>query len=180
MKTTEHANEAQIVKANEDLVQMIRKQVRNDASLKDDLLQEGRIALVKAARLWSAERNTSFRTYAGFWVRHAMVDFLRKQHPACISMDESDGCGETLHDTVGTAPTQEGELLAKERAAATHHATNGLTSPSRRDVSSRVARGMSIADIAKARGTSSKRVSETLNRAIPDLREALTRVLGDE
>jgi RNA polymerase sigma factor FliA len=44
----------------------------------DDLIQAGMIGLIEAAQNYTAGRGASFETYAGFRVRGAMLDALRK------------------------------------------------------------------------------------------------------
>lgn len=174
-------NETQVVRDNEDLVQRIRRQLSKNTSIREDLLQEGRIALVRAARTWQAESGTQFRTYATNVVRNAMVNFLKaqRQRPACVSMDEPAENGESLHDTIGSPATQEDDIAGARRANHVHAAAAALASKPRRDVAVQIARGVSLEEIARGLGTNAKRVSETYHRAFPALRQALAPLRGD-
>ncbi len=71
-------NESQILKENEDLIRVcfLKLRYHQNKHLKEDLFQEGRIALVVASRSWNESRG-AFRMFAWFCVRNAMVNFLR-------------------------------------------------------------------------------------------------------
>jgi RNA polymerase sigma factor (sigma-70 family) len=45
-----------------------------------DLLNEGVIAIIVAARRFEVERNLSFMTYAGFWITHYMGNYMMERH----------------------------------------------------------------------------------------------------
>lgn len=44
----------------------------------DDLIQAGMVGLMEAAANWAVNRGASFETYAGYRIRGAMIDALRK------------------------------------------------------------------------------------------------------
>lgn len=52
----------------------------NDEMLKQDLLQEGRLAICKAVASFNSSQDASFYTFAYLCIKNAMVDFLRKQN----------------------------------------------------------------------------------------------------
>lgn len=168
-------NESAVLKENEDLVQFLFREMSNCASLKDDLLQEGRIALVKAARAWQSDREAQFRTFASTLVRNAMIDFLRAQKPLCSSMDEvlenSEG-SYTRHDILGAPATQENDLIACEQTARLLGAVAKLSPTQRAVVSSRLY-GVSGEDTAVERGTNNRAVNNAYTRALPTLRKLL-------
>ncbi len=171
-------NESRIVQENEDLIQHTLREFNVPESIREDLLQEGRIGVLKAARAWQKDRGAQFRTYATTVVRNAMIDFLRMQRPTFESMDEVrsdpivyvDG-SYTRHDVIGLPATQENAFFAKERSAVVHSAVARLESRVQRDVLRRRLAGGTAEDIAVERGTQVRAVWKTIDEAIPHLRE---------
>ena len=73
------------VRAGEELLRNVESLIRHqaskmcrDGSLLEDLLQEGRAAVLAAARDYDAERGALFSTYALPRIRAAMVEYLAK------------------------------------------------------------------------------------------------------
>ena len=58
---------------------MIEKIVRRYAGIEepDDLRQESFFGLVKAAELWKPEKETAFISYAVYWIRAAIHQYIR-------------------------------------------------------------------------------------------------------
>ena len=57
--------------------------------LTEDLIQEGRIGLMEAAERFDPERGTAFLTYAGFWIKKRMQEYLIDLfHHQAISLQE--------------------------------------------------------------------------------------------
>jgi len=47
---------------------------------RDDLEQEGKLGLLKAAELFDAEKGMNFLTYAAPAIRNAMIDLIRSEY----------------------------------------------------------------------------------------------------
>ena len=63
--------------------------------LVDDMVQEGAIGLVQAAELYDPTRGTQFLTYAAYWVRKYIQDFLDAEINAeTVSLTEIERAGE--------------------------------------------------------------------------------------
>jgi len=61
-----------LVIANLRLVIIIAKDFRNKGLLFDDLVAEGNIGLMTAAKKFDSERGVKFSSYAAYWIKHAM------------------------------------------------------------------------------------------------------------
>ena len=87
--------------------------------LADDLIQEGNIGLMEAAERFDPEHGTTFLTYAGYWVRKRMQEYLSAtmDHTA-ISLQEISNLEDSgVQDFSGNGYVQSPEaiLLRKER-----------------------------------------------------------------
>ncbi|UVC14730.1 sigma-70 family RNA polymerase sigma factor [Mesorhizobium onobrychidis] len=73
----DHRDEAalhQIVEAHRPLVLSIAKKFARSPVPSEDLIQEGNIGLMIAAKKFQPERGLRFSTYAQWWVRHEITD----------------------------------------------------------------------------------------------------------
>ena len=91
----------------------------NHTELTEDLIQEGRIGLMEAAERFDPERGTAFLTYAGFWIKKRMQEYLIDlfRHRA-ISLQEITNLEDSgVQDFSGNGYVQSPEaiLLRKER-----------------------------------------------------------------
>ena len=87
--------------------------------LTEDLIQEGRIGLMEAAERFDPERGTAFLTYAGFWIKKRMQEYLIDlfRHRA-ISLQEITNLEDSgVQDFSGNGYVQSSEaiILRKER-----------------------------------------------------------------
>ena len=87
--------------------------------LTEDLIQEGRIGLMEAAERFDPEHGTTFLTYAGYWVRKRMQEYLSDtMDHAAISLQEITNLEDSgVQDFSGNGYVQSPEaiLLRKER-----------------------------------------------------------------
>ena len=65
-----------LVRAYTRLVISIASRFRNDGLPMGDLVQEGNVGLLQAAERFEPERGVRFSTYASWWIRSAMQDFI--------------------------------------------------------------------------------------------------------
>ncbi|MGN0235183.1 MAG: sigma-70 family RNA polymerase sigma factor [Paludibacteraceae bacterium] len=72
-------NESSLILLYEPVVERIVRRYRTLPYIDlDDLRQEGRIGLLTALRRYRPDRGASFETYAAWWVRKYVVDFLKR------------------------------------------------------------------------------------------------------
>jgi len=78
-KGGEEKARAQLVEANLRLVVKIAMEYRNGGIPVEDLISEGNIGLIEAAKRFDATRGVRFIHYAAWWVRKYMVAALQRQ-----------------------------------------------------------------------------------------------------
>jgi len=70
----------ELIVKNIHLVNVIAKKYSFiDRNKHDDLIQEGRIGLIKAARKFKSKNGIKFETYASYHIKYSIQDFLRKE-----------------------------------------------------------------------------------------------------
>jgi len=75
----EHGDEdslQELIRAYTRLVVSLAAKFRNYGLPMSDLIQEGTLGLLQAASRFEPERNVRFSTYASWWIRSAMQDFI--------------------------------------------------------------------------------------------------------
>lgn len=70
----EHQNSKELV----GLVYSVALRYKNDFLDFDDLLQEGFLGLQKAYKNFDPSMNVSFHTYAYYWIKKQILDYVRK------------------------------------------------------------------------------------------------------
>lgn len=70
----------QLVRAYARLVVSLASRYRNYAMPMGDLVQEGNVGLMMAASRFDPDRNVRFSTYAMWWIRAAIQDFILRNH----------------------------------------------------------------------------------------------------
>ena len=73
---------AQLVEAHLGLVQRIANEFRNTGPERDDLVQEGHLGLVIAARRFDPAKSARLATYASYWIRACMMETVVRSHGA--------------------------------------------------------------------------------------------------
>jgi RNA polymerase sigma factor (sigma-70 family) len=79
VETGDAAAERKLVEANLRLVVHVARRYKHRGLSMLDLIEEGNLGLLQAARKFRADRGTRFSTYATWWIRQAMVRALANQ-----------------------------------------------------------------------------------------------------
>lgn len=71
-----------LIEAHLGLVRRIATEFRASGPAHDDLVQEGRLGLVIAARRYDPSKSARLATYASYWIRACMMDLVVRTHGA--------------------------------------------------------------------------------------------------
>jgi RNA polymerase sigma-32 factor len=71
-----------MVSAHLGLVQKIANEFRNTGPEREDLVQEGHLGLVIAARRFDPAKSARLATYASYWIRACMMELVVRSHGA--------------------------------------------------------------------------------------------------
>jgi RNA polymerase sigma factor (sigma-70 family) len=178
-----------------------------ESALHDDLVQEGLIAVTKAARKWTPEGGASFTTYAMNKARRAIERAFGRQGtvvcrsnkdretggnyelPGAVWMDapialhqgERDANAHefALDDRLSSAPTQEAAAIAAERSAIVRKVIATLPKKKAAIFSAVVVDGGDLRSVAAASGCCFSRVKQIVDECMPILRRRLQKELTD-
>lgn len=130
----------------------------------DDLCQEGRMALYRAAVSYDSTKGASFFTYAQACMTNAMVSFVNKYNASASTLAVTDDEGGIV-DVSTTRSTPEDEAFSIHlRELLSTRGFAGLSETERKTVFLKAC-GYKTGEISKKTGKSSKSVDNTLFRA---------------
>lgn len=107
----------ELVKANLRFVVSYAKRYRNNHVLFLDLINEGNIGLMHAAKKYDPEKNVKFITYAVWWIRQAILHALSEQGGAFRLPPKRANLMYRLEKAIGTAITQGDHIPTAEELA---------------------------------------------------------------
>jgi len=151
---------------------------RND---RDDLVQEGLLGLLEAARRFDPARQTAFSTYAYYWIRNRVLAALREEAEFVPStpFEDADSEGDELQERQPILDPPEIEYIRNDLARdLREHLVNDLDEIERLVVALHwfSDEPTTLDDIAKALGLRSRSsVLEIENLALAKLRQAMLR-----
>jgi RNA polymerase primary sigma factor len=107
----------ELVKANLRFVVRYAKRYRNSGVLFLDLINEGNIGLIHAAKKFDPEKNVKFITYAVWWIRQAILHALSEQGGAFRLPPKRANLMYRLEKAIGTAMTEGQSIPTAEELA---------------------------------------------------------------
>src|SRR5437867_7732545 len=107
----------ELVKANLRFVVMYAKRYRNAHVLFLDLINEGNIGLIHAAKKYDPDKNVKFITYAVWWIRQAILHALSEQGGAFRLPPKRANLMYRLEKAIGTAITEGNRIPTAEELA---------------------------------------------------------------
>lgn len=133
----------------------------------DDLCQEGRMALYRAAMSYDENKQASFSTYAAVCMNNAMVNFVNKYNASVGGMAP---VGSDDVEAVSTAGAPDDIAFSEQfRQLLSTRGFAGLSETERKAVFLKVC-GYKTSEISEKTGKSAKSVDNTLFRARKKLR----------
>jgi RNA polymerase primary sigma factor len=109
----------ELVKANLRFVVSYAKRYRNAHVLFLDLINEGNIGLMHAAKKYDPDKNVKFITYAVWWIRQAILHALSEQGGAFRLPPKRANLMYRLEKAIGTAITEGNHIPTAEELAQT-------------------------------------------------------------
>lgn len=175
-----------IVLENVGLVHRVIKDHCPHRRDRDDLLQEGLLGLLEAARRFDPSRAVAFSTYAYYWIRNRVLAVLRSDNGNWASQENDfaavraeEDLGDEMQEQLPTLESHEIEYIRNDMARdLREHLINDLDEIERLVV---VLHWLSnepstLDDIAKAMGLRSRAsVLEVESRALSKLRYGMSR-----
>jgi RNA polymerase sigma factor (sigma-70 family) len=176
-----------LVRANLRFVVKVAYRYRRPGVRVADLVQEGNVGLLRAARRFDPERGVRFVSYAAWWIRAAIQDYLERAHTGRhgapdVSLDApltDDGDGSRLDEVAADDPPQDCVLAdLRQRALAEARIREALATLGHRERLIAEERFMSdepvtLTDLARRLGVSRERTRQLEARAKQRLRRQL-------
>ena len=169
--------------AEEDLMRKYKETVRLKSRMfyiegadEEDVIQEGMIGLFKAIHQYSADRDSSFGTFAGVCITRQIIDAIRaagrKKHTILnnsVSLSNPVGSSSdslTIEDTLrdDSAIGPEDMFVIKDLVYCMIHNGDNIFSEYEMKVLNKLMKGREIRDIAEMTGKSSKSVDNAVRR----------------
>src|SRR5207244_9310142 len=107
----------ELVKANLRFVVSYAKRYRNSHVLFLDLINEGNIGLIHAAKKYDPDKNVKFITYAVWWIRQAILHALSEQGGAFRLPPKRANLMYRLEKAIGAAMTDNNHMPTPEELA---------------------------------------------------------------
>lgn len=142
---------------------------------KDDLIQEGRVAVFNAINAYDSTKKASFRTFAGVCIKNSLINFVKKKSSQqIISSSEmvalsNDDIDEEFKKDSGTGSPDE-SLIENENYQVIKTALKKVLSPLEQKVIELYLDDYSYEDIAAELSQSIKSIDNALQRARKKLR----------
>ncbi len=153
----------------------------------DDLVQQGRLGVVRAHERFDPARGFTFLSYARHWINQQMTNWCQRhvkniRVPAYqfgkvfieeVSLHAPAGEDGTIADSLGAEETVRSSLDRRERAELLERAVTGLDERERHIIQGRFFEDRTLEDIAGDFGLSRERIRQIEFGALRRLRKAL-------
>jgi RNA polymerase sigma-32 factor len=132
---------ARLVETHLGLVQRIASEFRNTGPEREDLVQEGHLGLVIAARRFDPAKSARLATYASYWIRACMMELVVRSHGAVrVGTTRAQrriffGLGRARREIEGSGAAATAEALAQRLGVAEEELEGMAARLSGRDLS---------------------------------------------
>lgn len=170
------AAEEQLMRKYKETVKFKSRLFYMEGADEEDVVQEGMIGLFKAIRRYSADRDSSFASFAGVCITRQIIDAIRaagrKKHTMLnnsVSLNNPVNSGNdslTIEDTLkdDSAIGPEDMFVIKDLVYCMIHNGDNIFSEYEMKVLNELMKGREIRDIAEMTGKSSKSVDNAVRR----------------
>ncbi len=177
-----------LVEANLRLVAHVAREYQRQGLSMDDLISEGNMGLVKAAKKYDASRGLRFAGYAVVFIRRAIEKALRQEEEATKSESRSNGQRRSLDAPLGAkpnvsllsvlvdgnSPLADGRAYSAAQEEQVERALRSLDERESRVVTAYFGIGQehaTMAEIAEEMGLKRERVRQIRDRAVRRMRK---------
>lgn len=167
--------ENELVEKNMGLVYYIAHSFQNSTGLEyDDLVQEGMVGLVKAARTFDESRGFLFSTYAGNCIQKEILAYMKRQrkHKRDISINQdirgTDGA--PMEEILGYSQKEYENVWKRDLL---ERCIRSLNQSQREIVLLYYGKGLKQKEIAKQLGISQGQVCRIIKRCLEKMRKIL-------
>lgn len=142
----------------------------------DDLVQEGMVGLVKAARTFDESRGFLFSTYAGNCIQKEILAYMKRQrkHKRSISINQdirgTDGDGAPMEEILGYSQKEYENVWKRDLL---ERCIRSLNQSQREIVLLYYGKGLKQKEIAKQLGISQGQVCRIIKRCLEKMRKIL-------
>lgn len=136
----------------------------------DDLCQEGRMALYRAAISYDKSKGASFSTFASVCMTNAMISFVNKYNASVSRIISAEDVGDTVEGITSKNGVPEDSVFSRQfKQLLATKGFAGLSETERKAVFLKAC-GYRTSEISEKTGRSAKSVDNTLFRARKKLR----------
>ena len=144
-----------------DLVISIAKTFRSSGLTHDDLVQEGRLAYMRAEQTFDETLGVKFETYASRIIKNRFIDLLRKEKDSTTLIETSTGY------------TIEDEYQIIEKSKIVQKILNEQCTDIEKAIFKSYALGMRYNEISKIFDVTKKKIDNTIQKVRNKIRQAL-------
>jgi RNA polymerase primary sigma factor len=103
----------EILTANLRFVFNIASRYKGNGTAISDLISEGNLGLIKAIQKFDPDKDVKFISYAVWWVRNSMQEFIKKRQ-ACLNIEKEEDSLNSPVDTYYLKDSEDDYIIKKE------------------------------------------------------------------